>query len=169
MLMGRARILLNFWEEYLSPQENLPLTYDRIYRALANVIMANEHRVREVEPYILFLKAVAYGLTSDNIIAPDKNSCEKNRRLGYFQTGNLILKSEAIYNYVCQYYYRQGKLFPESLPAILNKLYEMNLLEGYPQKDHKPKLLKQATINGVTQSVICLKWYVAEMILAQHI
>lgn len=165
MLISQAMILLDFWGRYIPlPQ----FMYERICRALQNVMKMNENRAGEAEPYIMFLKAIAEGIMCEGIVASDKNSCERNARLGYFQTGNLILRPESIYNYVCTYYYRQGKLFSESLPAILNKLYEKNLLEVYEQKDHKPKLLKQAVINNVSQSVICLKWYAVENLLLQQ-
>ena len=165
MLMSQAMILFDFWGRYIPTP---PFMYERIYRALQNVMQMNEYRVGEAEPYIMFLKAIADGIIGEGIVASDKNSCERNARLGYFQTGNLILRPESIYNYVCTYYYRQGKIFSESLQAIINKLYEMNLLEVYEQKDHKPKLLKQAVINNVRQSVICLKWYAVENLLLQY-
>lgn len=165
MLMSQAMILMDFWGRYVPlPQ----FIYERICRALQNVMKMNEYRAGEAEPYIMFLKAIEEGIVCEGIVAPDKNSCERNARLGYFQTGHLILIPEAIYNYVCTYYYRQGKLFSESLPAILNKLYEKNLLEVYEQKDHKPKLLKQAVINNVSQNVICLKWHIVENLLLQQ-
>ena len=165
MLMSQAMILFDFWGRYIPTP---PFMYERIYRALQNVMQMNEYRVGEAEPYIMFLKAIADGIIGEGIVASDKNSCERNARLGYFQTGNLILRPESIYKYVCTYYYRQGKIFSESLQAIINKLYEMNLLEVYEQKDHKPKLLKQALINNVRQSVICLKWYAVENLLLQY-
>ena len=170
MLMSQAFILLDFWGKYLLlPQEILVFMYDRIHNAVNKVMVENEQRGKAFEPYVLFLKAIAVCVASNGLVIPDKNAFGIENALGYWQNGNVILKAEQAYNYVCQYYARQGKIFPESPQAILNKLYAMNLLEVYEQTDHKAKLCKQVRINGLTQKVICLKWSAVEMLLAHYI
>lgn len=170
MLMSQAFILLDFWGKYLLlPQGTLEFMYARIHNAVTKVMIENEQRGKAFEPYILFLKAIAEMIARSGLVIPDKNAFGIESALGYWQNGNVIVKAEQTYNYVCQYYARQGRYFPESLQAILDKLYAMNLLEVYEQTDHKAKLCKQVKINGVTQKVICLKWSAVEMLLSNYI
>lgn len=170
MLISQAIILLDFWVKYCPmPQEFWAFMHDRIYSTVKNVMIANEQRGKEFEPYILFLKAIAEFVASNGLVVPDKNAFGIESALGYWQNGTVILKAEQSYHYVCQYYARQGKVFPESLNGILDKLYVMNLLEVYEQPDHKAKLCKQVKINGVTQKVICLKWFAVESLLVNYI
>lgn len=170
MLMSQAFILLDFWGKYLLlPQEILVFMYDRIHNAVIKVMIENEQRGKAFEPYILFLKAIAVCVASNGLVMPDKNAFGIESALGYWQNGNVMLKAEQAYNYVCQYYARQGRYFPESPQATLDKLYAMNLLEVYEQTNHKAKLCKQVQINGVTQKVICLKWSAVEILLSNYI
>ena len=168
MLKTQAIILLDFWMRCnMTRPEKIILVANRFLNAISRILMINEQRCMEFEPYILFLKAISELLASDGLVASDKNDFMLENRYGYWLNGNVVLKSEQIYNYVCNYYSRQGKVFPESLQGILDKLYSLNLLEVYEQKDHKPKLLKQVRIHGVSQNVICLKWFMVEHLLTQ--
>lgn len=168
MLKAQAIILLDFWIRYnmIRPEEVTSIS-NRFLNAISRIIMMNEQRCIEFEPYILFLKAISELLASEGLVASDKNDFMLENRYGYWLNGNIILKAEQIYNYVCNYYFRQGKLFAESLHGILDKLYSLDLLEVYEQKDHKPKLLKQVKIREVSQNVICLKWSMVERLLTQ--
>lgn len=167
ILKSQAVILLDFWLKYgMISQEEITVMCKRFLNAITKIMLMNEQRCMEFEPYILFLKAIKEG--ANNLIARNKEMLNYDGRyIGYWQNEHLILRAELTLNYVVQFYNQRQKLFPESLGSILNKFYEMNLIEVYEQKDHKPKLLKQVKINNISQSVICLKWSVVEMILSR--
>ena len=69
-----------------------------------------------------------------------------------------MIKREWLDYFVSDYYRKQGKIFPDSLQNILNVLYEMNIIEGYEQKDHKAKLCKQVKVHNSTEYFICFRW-----------
>ena len=87
--------------------------------------------------------------------------------IGFWSGLNLMLRSDLSFDYVLKYYGRQGQMFPESLQGVLNKFYELGLLEVYEQKDHKAKLMKTVKIGNVNQNFICLRWHMVETLLNQ--
>ena len=78
-----------------------------------------------------------------------------------------MLMSDLGLDYVVKYYGRHDQPFPDSLQGVLNKFYELGLLEVYEQKDHKAKLMKQVKFGHVSRNFICLRWHVAEILLSQ--
>ena len=136
--------------------------YDDWLAVIASVIKQNELRGETAEPYLLFLQAVGAALTK-NLIAQNKDSYSMDSRsIGYRENGKIMLDPDFAFSYVVEFYRKQNLMFNESQQNILNKLYEQNLIEIYPQKDHKPKLLKQVKINGAEKKMICLKWSLTE-------
>ena len=166
MLAVEAELILHFWSSYgaLTAVESSRL-YDDWLAVICAVIKQNELRGQTAEPYLLFLQAVNSALTK-NLIAWNKEVYSTdNRSIGYRDKGNLMLDPDFAFSHVVEFYRKQNLMFNESQQNILNKLYEHNLIETYQQKDHKPKLLKQVTINGIEKKMICLKWSLAENFL----
>jgi len=166
MLTVQAELILNFWQSWgaVTAEESSNL-YDDWLAVIYAVIRENENRGQTAEPYLLYLQAIESAMTK-NLIAPNKDFYSMNSRsIGYRERGNLMLDPDFAYSYVTDFYRKQNLMFKESQQNILNKLYEQNLLEVYPQKDHKPKLLKSVKINGVAKQMICLKWTLAENFL----
>ena len=166
IMRSQLKLILDFWHIYSGvPYEQFGAIYRDCMNVLMTVLKANEQRGKTAEPYVLFLQAIAHGLTTGGVIAPNKDCLDYG--IGYRDRENVILKADLAYEYVFRYYSKQGKQFSESPRAILNQLYELNLIDVYKQNEHKPKLLKQITVNGSPQHVICLKWRVIEQFLLQ--
>lgn len=163
MLTVQAELILHFWRSWgaLTEEESSQI-YDDWLAVIYSVIRQNETRGQTAEPYLLFLQAVGAALTK-NLIAQNKDSYSMDSRsIGYRENGKIMLDPDFAFSYVVEFYRKQNLMFNESQQNILNKLYEQNLIETYPQKDHKPKLLKQVKINGAEKKMICLKWSLTE-------
>lgn len=103
--------------------------YSYFEKVLRCLIGQNELRGKKVEPYVLFLQAIKYGLSCENITAPDKDIFVMGNFIAYWSKGNLMLMSDLGFDYVVKYYGRHNQAFPDSLHGVLNKFYALGLLE----------------------------------------
>ncbi|MBR0287827.1 MAG: hypothetical protein IJQ82_02490, partial [Selenomonadaceae bacterium] len=160
MMSSQAKLMTDFWRIYFPVADaEVFAMYSDFVSVLMYLIGQNELRGQKVEPYVLFLQAIKYGLSCEPIVAQDKSSFVIGNFIGFWSGLNLMLRSDLSFDYVLKYYGRQGQMFPESLQGVLNKFYELGLLEVYEQKDHKAKLMKTVKIGNVNQNFICLRWH----------
>ena len=164
MLLGQAELILLFWEAYgfINGDENIAL-HNHWANILGKVMAVNEQRGKEAEPHILFLQAIAQA-THIGGIAQSKDVFY-DRHFGFFDCGKLFLYPDAAYNHVITYYSRFGKIFTASPQALWNKLYALNLIEVYEQRNHKAKLFKKVRIQNQSVSCLVLKWSAVESLL----
>lgn len=171
MMRSQLRIMLDFWRMYVPIPDNYYWSIYNFYvDILVKVLKENEDRIIKIEPYIAFLQITKERIKTQGTIASDKDTFldYANIYKGYWDGCNLMIISEWIYPVVINdYAINHRRIFPENFKTILKKLYEMKLIEGYEQKDHAPKLLKQVKINGIIQYFICLRWQAVENILSQ--
>lgn len=168
MMSSQAKLMTDFWRIYFPVADaEVFAMYSDFVSVLMYLIGQNELRGQKVEPYVLFLQAIKYGLSCEPIVAQDKSSFVIGNFIGFWSGLNLMLRSDLSFDYVLKYYGRQGQMFPESLQGVLNKFYELGLLEVYEQKDHKAKLMKTVKIGNVNQNFICLRWHMVEILLNQ--
>ena len=168
MMSSQAKLMTDFWRIYFPVTDaEVSAMYSDFVSVLMYLIGQNELRGQKVEPYILFLQAIKYGLSCEPIVAQDKASFVIGNFIGLWSGLNLMLRSDLSFDYVLKYYGRQGQMFPESLQGVLNKFYDLGLLEVYEQKDHKAKLMKTVKIGNVNQNFICLRWHMVETLLNQ--
>lgn len=170
MMSSQVKLLINFWRIHFPVSDTEVFSMLSYFEnVLLYLIAQNELRGQKVEPYILFLQAIKYGLTCERIAAPDKDTFVMDNFIAYWSKGNLMLMSDLGFDYVVKYYERPGQImpFPDSLQGVLNKFYELNLLEVYEQKDHKAKLLKQVKFDNVSRNFICLRWHMVDVLLNQ--
>ena len=168
MMTSQAKLMLDFWRIHFPVSDGEVLAmYSNFENALRYLIGQNEVRGKKAEPYILFLQTIKHGLLNEQIAAQDKDMFIKGNFIGYWSKGNLMLMPDLAFNYVVRYYNKPDHMFPfpESLQGVLNKFYELRLLEVYEQKEHKPKLLKQVKIGNVNRNFICLRWHMVEPLL----
>lgn len=168
MMSSQAKLMTDFWRIHFPVTDaEVFAMYSEFVSVLMYLIGQNELRGQKVEPYILFLQAIKYGITCENIAAPDKDRFVMGNFIAYWSKGNLMLMSDLGFNYVVRYYERPGQVipFPDSLNGVLNKFYELNLLEVYEQRDHKAKLMKQVKFGDVSRNFICLRWHMVEPLL----
>lgn len=164
MLLGQAELILLFWEVcgFINGDENIAL-HNHFADILGKIMAVNEQRGKEAEPYILFLQAIAQA-THTGGISQSKDvfyeSC-----FGFFDCEKLFLYPDAAYNHVIIYYSRFGKIFTESPQALWNKLYALNLIEVYEQRNHKAKLFKKVRIKNQSVSCLVLKWSAVKTLL----
>lgn len=168
MLLGQAELILLFWEVcgMFQGKESVDL-HARWTDVLGKVMTINERRGKEAEPYILFLQVVEQA-THTIDIARRKDEAF-NCRLGFFDyhniSLNLCLYPNAVYDYVVAYCSRYGKMFTESPQSLWNKLYELDLIEVYNQRNRKPKLFQKRTVGYQQVSCLVLKWSVVKALL----
>lgn len=164
MLIGQANLILLFWETYgfINDNKNIDLHNDW-ENILCKVMAVNEQRGKEAEPHILFLQAIVQA-THTGGISQSKDVFYESR-FGFFDCGKLFLYPDAAYNYVITYYSRLGKMFTESPQNLWNKLYALNLIEVYEQKNHKAKLFKRVRVNNQSVSCLVLKWGAVKTLL----
>ena len=164
ILLGQAELILLFWEVcgFINADENIAL-HNHWVNILAKVIAVNEQRGKEAEPYILFLQAIVQA-THTGGIAQSKDVLY-DRHFGFFDCGKLFLYPDDAYNHVITYYSRFGKIFTESPQALWNKLYDLDLIEVYEQRNHKAKLFKKVRINDQSVSCLVLKWSAVKTLL----
>ena len=164
ILLGQAELILLFWEVcgFINGDENLSL-HDLWGNVLGKVMAINERRGKEAEPYILFLQVVEQVTQTVDIARRRYDAF--NCRLGFFDGLNLCLYPNAIYDYVVAYYSRSGKMFTESPQALWNKLYELDLIEVYKQRNRKPKLFQKRTVRQQQLSCLVLKWSAVKALL----
>ena len=168
MMSSQAKLMTDFWRIYFPVADaEVFAMYSDFVSVLMYLIGQNELRGQKVEPYVLFLQAIKYGLSCEPIVAQDKSSFVIGNFIGFWSGLNLMLRSDLSFDYVLKYYSRQGQMFPDSLQGVLNKFYELGLLEVYEQKDHKAKLMKTVKIGNVNQNFICLRWHMVETLLNQ--
>lgn len=168
MMSSQAKLMTDFWRIYFPVADaEVFAMYSDFVGVLMYLIGQNELRGQKVEPYVLFLQAIKYGLSCEPIVAQDKSSFVIGNFIGFWSGLNLMLRSDLSFDYVLKYYSRQGQMFPDSLQGVLNKFYELGLLEVYEQKDHKAKLMKTVKIGNVNQNFICLRWHMVETLLNQ--
>ena len=166
MMSSQAKLMTDFWRIYFPVADaEVFAMYSDFVGVLVYLIGQNELRGQKVEPYVLFLQAIKYGLSCEPIVAQDKSSFVIGNFIGFWSGLNLMLRSDLSFDYVLKYYSRQGQMFPDSLQGVLNKFYELGLLEVYEQKDHKAKLMKTVKIGNVNQNFICLRWHMVETLL----
>ena len=168
VMSSQAKLMTDFWRVHFQVSDaEVFAMYSDFERVLRYLIEQNELRGKKVEPYIMFLQAIKYGLSCENIAAPDKDRFAMGNFIAYWSKENLMLMPDLAFDYVVKYYSRHDQPFPDSLQGILNKFYELGLLEVYEQKDHKAKLMKQVKFDNVSRNFICLRWHVTEILLNQ--
>ena len=168
IMSSQAKLMTDFWRVYFSVSDKEALAvYSGFENVLLYLIGQNELRGRKAETYILFLQAIKYGLSCEQIAAPDKDRFVMGNFIAYWSKGNLMLMSDLGFDYVVRHYAKDGQTFPDNLQSILDKFHELNLLEVYEQKDHKAKLMKQVKFGNVSRNFICLRWHMAEVLLNQ--
>ena len=171
MMISQLKLIMDFWRVHVGISDNEYFAVYNLYENfLINVLKKNEERIVEVESHIIFLQITKTLVATQGIIALDKNtflSCLSIYK-GYWHGCNLMIMSDFLCSFVMNYcatYYK--RIFPENLKSVLKKLYELDLIEVYEQKDHAPKLLKQVKINNMNQYFVCLKWQSVELLLNQ--
>ena len=168
IMSSQAKLMIDFWRIHFPVSDaEVFAMYSYFESVLRYLIGQNELRGKKVEPYLMFLQAIKYGLSCENIAAPDKDIFVMGNFIAYWSKENLMLMSDLGFDYVVKYYGRHDQTFPDSLQGVLNKFYELGLLEVYEQKDHKAKLMKQVKFGNVSRNFICLRWHVAEILLSQ--
>ena len=170
VMSSQAKLMTNFWRIHFPvPDAEVFAMYSNFINVLMYLIGQNELRGKKVEPYVLFLQAIKYGLAYEQIAAPDKDTFVTGNFIAYWSKGNLMLMPDLAFDYVVKYYSRPGQIipFPDNLQGVLNKFHELNLLEVYEQKEHKAKLLKQVKFGNVVRNFICLRWHMVEPLLNQ--
>lgn len=164
MMISAMKIILEFWYFYgmFESKEIVEQVFYTWEKIISTVIESNERRGQEVEPYVLFFNAINQGMIMEGIIAQSKDNFENNlsynKYVGYKKGIYIVLNPELAYSYVINYYRSQGKFFTEDSKELWNKMYELDFLDVYEQKDRKAKMFKQVTIRGEKMMVLYLNW-----------
>lgn len=129
----------------------------------------NERLCAQDDPYKLFLHAVAYGL-AQHMIAVAQSREEFQRRatdlMGYWEKDILKLDPHRAYSFATSMYHGRG--FSATENDIWAVLCDKGICQGYAQKNHKAKPLRQVKINGIKVNMLCLIWREVEKILRQE-
>lgn len=161
-----AQVVFGFGQQYgvFSADECIHFP-EKLKNALLPIITYNTLLGQQADPMMLFLSTIVPAIDQKLLrIAPTKNvfAGQTATYMGYFETEDgckkLKVDPHRIYEWVVQSFRKSNFRFSATLQEILKKLNDAKLSEGYAQKGHAAKTLKQVTINGEKLSLLVLLW-----------
>ncbi len=136
-----------------------------LQRILTPLIQRNAELGMQVDPMTMFLGKLVAGV-NQGLLPVAKNKLgfaqQPTAFAGYFEAEpdglKLKLDPSRAYVWVRQQYRSSGLSFSTTPQELQRKLLEAGFSEGYLQKNHSGKTLKQVTINGHKISLLVLRW-----------
>lgn len=132
---------------------------------LAQVIQYNDVLGLQADPATLFLKMIVSAIKQNLLpIAQEKDDFAKrtNAFIGYFESEQdgrkLKIDPDRGYEWMRHRCRGIGLQFSTTPHELQKKLLDAGFSEGYQQKGHASKTLKQVTINGNKLSLLVLRW-----------
>ena len=136
-----------------------------LQRILTPLIQYNADLGMQVDPMTMFLGKLVAGV-NQGLLPVAKNKLgfaqQPTAFAGYFEAEpdglKLKLDPSRAYVWVRQQYRSSGLSFSTTPQELQRKLLEAGFSEGYLQKNHSGKTLKQVTINGQKIQFLVLRW-----------
>ncbi|MDY6269271.1 MAG: hypothetical protein SPL39_09990 [Selenomonadaceae bacterium] len=132
---------------------------------LTQVIQYNDVLGLQADPATLFLKMIVSAIKQNLLpIALEKDDFAKrmNAFIGYFESEHdgrkLKIDPDRTYEWMRHRCRGIGLQFSTTPHELQKKLLDAGFSEGYQQKNHASKALKQVTINGNKLSLLVLRW-----------
>lgn len=132
---------------------------------LISVIQYNDAIGLQSDPTTLFLTMLVPAVKLKQIkIAPTKEAfaMQTDAYLGFFEDENdgrkLKMKPFKVYTWILRTCRDMQVDFSAERTELFKKLFDAGFSEGYQQKNHASKPLKQVTINGDKLALLVLRW-----------
>ena len=165
LLQHIGSIVYDFGVRYGALQLPKGQYMSNIRSILKPLIRYNSALGTQADPSTLFLSMIVPAIKQNLLpIAQGKEVFAQNMScfMGFFELESdgrkLKVDHERIYGWVLQHCRSIGLPFQASLSELLKKLLDAGYSEGYQQKDHAGKPLKQLTIAGKKLKLLVLRW-----------
>lgn len=139
--------------------------FQALQNAIFPVISYNTFLGQQSDPMMLFLNTIVPDIVQNllNVAASKEQfASQMTGFIGYFEMedGRTKLKvdPQRAFEWVIQRFRKSSFHFAATLQEVLKKLLDAGLSEGYAQKGHAAKTLKQVTISGKKLSLLVLRW-----------
>ena len=136
-----------------------------LQNALLSVINYNSLLGQQSDPMMLFLNTIVPDIKQNLLrVASTKEEFagQMTGFVGYFDTEDgrkkLKVDPQRVFEWVIQRFRKSSFHFTATLQELLKKLLDAGLSEGYAQKGHAAKTLKQVTIDGKKLPLLVLRW-----------
>lgn len=125
---------------------------------IAKLALFNDGLGRVNDPAKLFLQALSYGISRQDILIADskeKFCAAPQNFFGFHDRHFLYVDPKRVYDYMMRYGQHS---ISSTLNDIVGRLRDLKLCMGYEQKGHKAKAYRAIRVNGEQLRMLCLNW-----------
>lgn len=159
-IMGAIMTILLQWGVScgaLSEDDGLRVAQEWI-QIIAKLALFNDGLGRLNDPAKLFLQALSYGISRQDILIADskeKFCAAPQNFFGFHDRNFLYVDPNRVYDYMMRYGQHS---ISSTLNDIVGRLRDLKLCMGYEQKGHKAKAYRAIRVNGEQLRMLCLNW-----------
>ncbi len=168
-----AKTVLQFAveSEFISKEEADKMLEEDWLPMIREWLIENDQESNKTEPYQLFLKTIANGISQNLISISDSKEAfqkEAGDHIGFWEDNKYLLKLDPnrIFEYARKY--NRNKGFDTTETALWKELLEKGFSNGYEQKNHAPKLLQKIKVNDISINTLCLNWNKIQLFLDEE-